>query len=85
MPLISLALRQSVCSVSALGLFVDGNVITALALDLNTLLVGSVLASLGAAMFAPTALGVGTSIADPERRGRALSTATSGLAGMLPG
>src|SRR6478735_7778156 len=67
--------------VSALGLFVAGNVITALALDLNTVLASRALAGLGAAMFAPTALGVATSIADPERRGRALSTVTAGLAG----
>jgi predicted MFS family arabinose efflux permease len=32
-------------------------------------------------MFAPTALGVATSLSDPERRGCALSTVTAGLAG----
>jgi predicted MFS family arabinose efflux permease len=67
--------------VSALGIFVAGNAITALALDLNTVLASRALAGLGAAMFAPTALGVATSIADPEKRGRALSTVTAGLAG----
>jgi DHA1 family inner membrane transport protein len=67
--------------VSALGIFVAGNVITALASDLNTVLASRALAGLGAAMFAPTALGVAASLADPERRGRALSTVTAGLAG----
>ena len=64
----------------ALGIFVLGNVVSALATDLNTVLFSRVLAGLGAAMFAPTALGVGALLADPARRGRALSTVTAGLA-----
>ncbi|MET3918571.1 DHA1 family inner membrane transport protein [Variovorax sp. OAS795] len=67
--------------VLALGIFVLGNAITALASDLNTVLLSRALAGLGAAMFAPTALGVATSLAGPERRGRALATVTAGLAG----
>ena len=67
--------------VSALGVFVAGNVISALATDLNTVLFSRALAGLGAAMFAPTALGVATLLADPGKRGRALSTVTAGLAG----
>ena len=67
--------------VLALGIFVLGNAITALASDLNTVLLSRALAGLGAAMFAPTALGVATSLAAPERRGRALATVTAGLAG----
>lgn len=67
--------------VSALGIFVAGNVISALATDLNTVLFSRALAGLGAAMFAPTALGVATLLADPARRGRALATVTAGLAG----
>ncbi len=67
--------------VSALGIFVAGNAITALATDLNTVLFSRALAGLGAAMFSPTALGVATLLADPERRGRALATVTAGLAG----
>jgi len=67
--------------VLALGIFVLGNAITALASDLNTVLFSRALAGLGAAMFAPTALGVATSLAGPERRGRALATVTAGLAG----
>jgi predicted MFS family arabinose efflux permease len=67
--------------VSALGIFVVGNAITALASDLDTVLFSRALAGLGAAMFSPTALGVTALLADPERRGRALATVTAGLAG----
>ncbi len=67
--------------VSALGIFVAGNAISAVANDLNTVLASRALAGLGAAMFAPTALGVAASLVGPERRGRALSTVSAGLAG----
>jgi DHA1 family inner membrane transport protein len=66
--------------VSALGIFTVGNVITALATDLNTVLASRALAGLGAAMFAPTALGVASLLGDPARRGRALAAVTGGLA-----
>lgn len=72
---------RKVLLVAALGIFVGGNAITALATDLNTVLLSRALAGLGAAMFSPTALGVAASLASPERRGRALSTVTAGLAG----
>jgi len=67
--------------VGALGIFVVGNAITAMATDLNTVLLSRALAGLGAAMFSPTALGVASAIAPPERRGYALSIVTAGLAG----
>jgi predicted MFS family arabinose efflux permease len=67
--------------ICALGIFVVGNAITAVATDLDVALVSRALAGLGAAMFAPTALGVATSLVGPERRGRALSVVTAGLAG----
>lgn len=67
--------------VSALGLFVIGNAITALATDFGTVLASRALAGLGAAMFAPTAMGVASSIVSAERRGRALAAVTAGLAG----
>jgi MFS transporter, DHA1 family, inner membrane transport protein len=67
--------------VTALGIFVAGNAISALATDLNTVLFSRALAGLGAAMFAPTALGVAAALGGPERRGRALSIVTAGLAG----
>ncbi|WP_394778896.1 MFS transporter [Undibacterium sp.] len=67
--------------VVALGAFVAGNAISAVATDLNTVLFSRALAGLGAAMFAPTALGVAALLAEPSKRGRALSTVTAGLAG----
>jgi predicted MFS family arabinose efflux permease len=67
--------------VSALGIFVVGNAISALATDLNTVLLSRVLAGFGAALFAPTALGVASALATPEKRGRALATVTAGLTG----
>lgn len=66
--------------VSALAIFVIGNIVTAVATDLNTLLLSRAVAGLGAAMFTPTALGVAALLADPARRGRALATVTAGLA-----
>jgi predicted MFS family arabinose efflux permease len=65
--------------VVALGIFVAGNVITALATDLNTVLLSRALAGFGAALFSPTALGVAAVLAAPARRGRALATVTVGL------
>lgn len=67
--------------VLALGLFTAGNVVTALASDLNIVLLSRALAGLGAAMFSPTALGVATALAGPDKRGQALSIVTAGLAG----
>lgn len=67
--------------VCALGIFVVGNVISAMAGSIETVLISRAVAGLGAAMFSPTALGVATSLAAPERRGRALATVTAGLAG----
>jgi predicted MFS family arabinose efflux permease len=66
--------------VCALGIFVVGNIISAMATDLNTVLASRALAGLGAAMFSPTALGVAALLGDPAKRGRALATVTSGLA-----
>lgn len=66
--------------ISALGIFIVGNVTTALATDLTTVLISRALAGLGAAMFAPTAVGVAAVLGDPARRGRALATVTAGLA-----
>ncbi|HWL27626.1 MAG TPA: MFS transporter [Burkholderiaceae bacterium] len=66
--------------VAALGIFVVGNIVTILATDLNTVLASRTLAGLGAAMYAPTALGVATTLSDPARRGRSLAIVTAGLA-----
>jgi DHA1 family inner membrane transport protein len=66
---------------SALGIFVVGNALSAVATDLNTVLISRALAGLGAAMFAPTALGAAASLVAHEKRGRALAIVTAGLAG----
>ena len=67
--------------VAALYVFIAGNALTAVAPDLNTVLASRVIAGLGAAMFSPTALAAAASLVAPDRRGRALSTVTAGLAG----
>jgi MFS transporter, DHA1 family, inner membrane transport protein len=46
----------------ALGIFVVGNALSAVATDLNTLLISRALAGLGAAMYGPTALGAAASL-----------------------
>ncbi|BCQ28348.1 MFS transporter (plasmid) [Caballeronia sp. NK8] len=65
--------------ISALGIFVAGNAISALATDLHWVLAARALAGFGAALFSPTALGVASAVAAPEKRGRALATVTAGL------
>src|ERR1700754_4221549 len=67
--------------VLALGIFVAGNIITALATDLGTVLWSRALAGFGAALFSATALGVASMLAAPEKRGKALATVTAGLTG----
>ncbi|MGO4329509.1 MFS transporter [Cupriavidus sp. 2TAF22] len=74
-------LPRKLLLVSALGIFVVGNAISALATDLHWVLVSRALAGFGAALFSPTALGVASAIATPEKRGRALATVTAGLTG----
>src|SRR3954447_1011488 len=67
--------------VSALGIFVAGNMLTALATDLHWVLFSRALSGFGAALFSPTALGVASALAPPEKRGRALAAVTAGLTG----
>lgn len=74
-------LPRKLLLVLALGIFVVGNAISALATDLNWVLLSRALAGFGAALFAPTALGVASALASPEKRGRALATVTAGLTG----
>jgi DHA1 family inner membrane transport protein len=81
MATVASAWSRKLLLVSALAIFAAGNAISALATDLNIVLASRTLAGLGAAMFAPTALGVASSLTTPERRGRALATVTAGLAG----
>jgi DHA1 family inner membrane transport protein len=74
-------LPRKLLLVSALGIFVVGNAISALATDLHWVLLSRALAGFGAALFAPAALGVASALALPEKRGRALATVTAGLTG----
>ncbi|PRX97609.1 MFS transporter [Paraburkholderia sp. BL25I1N1] len=67
--------------VSALGIFVVGNMLSAVAADLHWILFSRALSGFGAALFSPTALGVASALAAPEKRGRALAAVTAGLTG----
>ncbi|MFG1941413.1 MFS transporter [Nonomuraea sp. NPDC048826] len=62
-----------------LGLFVLGNALTAVVSGYPLVVATRVLAAAGAAMFTPTASGVATALAGPERRGRALALVMGGL------
>ncbi|WP_207234634.1 MFS transporter [Bradyrhizobium sp. Leo170] len=64
---------------SALGIFVVGNALSAVATDLNTVLVSRALAGLGAAMFAPTALGAAASLVAHEKGGAPLQSSQRDL------
>ncbi|MDQ0141241.1 MFS transporter [Cupriavidus necator] len=74
-------LPRKLLLVSALGIFVVGNAVSALATDVHWVLMSRALAGFGAALFSPTALGVAAALASPEKRGRALATVTAGLTG----
>ncbi|MER7365663.1 MFS transporter, partial [Nonomuraea wenchangensis] len=63
----------------AMGVFVAGNVLTALAPTYALVLATRVIAAAGAAMFTPTASGVANALSTPERRGRALALVMGGL------
>ncbi|MGP3964601.1 MFS transporter [Nonomuraea sp. 3N208] len=63
----------------AIGIFVLGNVLTALAPTYPLVLATRVIAAIGAAMFTPTASGVANALTAPERRGRALALVIGGL------
>lgn len=63
----------------ALGVFVLGNVLTAVAPTYPLVMATRVVAAAGAAMFTPTASGVASALAAPERRGRALALVMGGL------
>ena len=64
---------------TGLVIFVIGNVITAVAPNIELVLASRVLAGLGAAMFSPTATATGASLVPPEQRGRALAIVIAGL------
>ncbi len=62
-----------------LAVFVVGNVVTAVAPNIELVLVSRLIAGLGAAMFSPTATATGASLVPPEQRGRALAIVIGGL------
>ena len=64
---------------AGLAVFVVGNVITAVAPNIELVLASRLLAGLGAAMFSPTATATGASLVPPEQRGRALAIVIAGL------
>ncbi|MGK5556989.1 MFS transporter [Actinomadura kijaniata] len=65
--------------VTAMALFVLGNVVTALAASYALVLASRVIAAAGAASFTPNASAVAAATAPPERRGRAMATVVGGL------
>ncbi|MFD9006712.1 MFS transporter [Streptomyces sp. NPDC059582] len=64
---------------TGLGVFVAGNLLTALVPDFGVALASRALAGLGGALVTPTAIAAAAAIAAPERRGRAIATVTVGL------
>ncbi|MFC5831274.1 MFS transporter [Nonomuraea insulae] len=63
----------------AMGVFVLGNVLTALAPTYPLVLLTRVVAAAGAAMFTPTSSALANALTEPERRGRALALVMGGL------
>ncbi|MFC4118285.1 MFS transporter [Nonomuraea zeae] len=63
----------------ALGVFILGNTLTALAPTYPLVMATRVIAAAGAAMFTPTASGVANALTTPERRGRALALVMGGM------
>ncbi|GAA4933288.1 putative MFS family arabinose efflux permease [Nonomuraea thailandensis] len=63
----------------AMGVFVAGNTLTALAPTYALVMLTRVVAAAGAAMFTPTSSAVANALTEPERRGRALALVMGGL------
>ncbi len=64
---------------TALGLFVVGNLLTAVAPSLALVLASRVIAAAGAALVTPTSSVIAASLVPAHRRARAISIATAGL------
>nr|WTB34923.1 MFS transporter [Streptomyces sp. NBC_00830] len=64
---------------AGLGIFVVGNLLTALVPVFGVALAARALAGLGGAMVTPTAVAAAAALAPPERRGRAIATVMAGL------
>lgn len=66
--------------VIALVVFIGGNMFAGLAPNLPVLILGRIIAAIGAALYTPTANGAAIALAGPARRGTALSVVLGGLA-----
>lgn len=64
---------------TGLGIFVVGNLLTALVPVFGVALAARAVAGLGGAMVSPAAVAAATALAPPEKRGRAISTVLAGL------
>lgn len=64
---------------AGLAVLVFGDIITAIAPSIQSVLVSRLLSGLAAAMFSPTATATGASLGAPEQRGRSLSIVIAGL------
>ena len=64
---------------AGLSLFVVANLATAVSPNFGVALLTRAVAGLGAAMFSPTAMGAGSMLVPPERRGFALAVIVAGL------
>lgn len=65
--------------VAALGVLAAANLVSAFAPNLTILLIGRILAAVGAAAYTPNAGAVGASLVAPELRARALAVVVGGL------
>ncbi|MGI5144598.1 MFS transporter [Streptomyces sp. CA-106110] len=64
---------------TGLGIFIVGNLLTALVPVFGVALASRAVAGLGGAMVSPTAVAAAAALAPPERRGRAIATVMAGL------
>ncbi|MGW9032619.1 MFS transporter [Streptomyces sp. NPDC055722] len=64
---------------TGLGIFVAGNLLTALVPAFGVALAARALAGLGGSMVTPTAVAAAAALAPPQRRGRAIATVMAGL------
>lgn len=64
---------------SSLGVFVGANVLAAVAMNFGVLVLASILAAGGAALYTPTASAVAAALAPTEQRGRALALVQAGI------
>ncbi|MFI9201353.1 MFS transporter [Streptomyces sp. NPDC053048] len=64
---------------SAIGIYLVGNIATALAPGFVTVLIAQMVAAVGAGLFVPTAAVTAASLVSPGRQGRAIAAVTTGF------